>query len=438
VSLNRDKQLLSQGFERISVQSVALPHTVWKLDFDVEFDRPLTLAEETILRVVDGGITDPPQIAGLMGLDEGVIVPGTIVNLLRSGSLGHADALGVTPLGRQRLTDLRTRASRSYTEVEVRHDPYANLFRWKFDATELKGQDVKGGGYHVLPSTHELTSLEVELRHEEIQDLLNKFGLPFSNDDGKGVQRDIVRLKAVHAYAAWRPAELEVWYHRERDDWQWRVLYQGGEDRTISECLREMQQEGVDIIKLDERPALTAASSPAVAQVQQLVESVAAAPLSVIIQTEQHREALRDAILAARRELLVVSPWVTTSAVDEEMLGWFGKALDRNKDLRIVVGYGIDKEAGKADWKSRDQRDAIRRLNILGQRHKGRLRTEEIGCTHEKIVICDQKFAIVTSFNWLSFNPRPGKGIRRETGTRVEDLAAVAELRRTLAQALRL
>ena len=72
---------------------------------------------------------------------------------------------------------------------------------------------------------------------------------------------------------------------------------------------------------------------------------------------------------------------------------------------------------------------------ILGIRWSA-IRTVEIGNTHEKLVITDGRAAIVTSFNWLSFNPRPGRGMRRETGIRIDEREEVQRLRGALAAAL--
>lgn len=440
MSLDREKELIEGGYERVRVASVMLPHTVWKLDIDIEFDRPLTLAEETVLRLVAAGVPDPEAIARLMGVDEGVIVAATIVNLLRRGLLGQVDVLTVMPLGRQALSDQRLRASKSYTDVEVRHDPYGDVFLWGFDGQELKdARDVKNLGHHVLPAPQELPALDVDRRHEEVQTLLNRFGFPFDSPEVRKnkVQRDIVRLRARHGYPAWRPAELGVWYHADRDDWQWVLRYFAGEERAVSEVLRKMQADGAEILPLDDR-VKEPVSTPVTDQVKRAADSVRQSPRSQIIQTDQHRAALKEAILDARRELVVVSPWLTTAAVDGELESWFRQALDTNRELRIVIGYGIEPETGKGDWKSRDQRSALARLNQVGLRYRGRLRTEEIGFTHEKVVICDRRYAIITSFNWLSFKPQPNKGVRREIGTRVEDKTAVEELRGSLAPILRL
>lgn len=438
MSLDRARQLIAEGFERVKVQSVALPHTVWKVTLEVEFDRPLALAEETVLRLVSAGVHGPGEITRLMGLDTGVIVPATIVNLLQRQLLGQVDRLEIMPLGRQALADQRTRQSKSY-DVELRHDPYSNTFLWGFDGAEIKSsKEVRAMGLHVLPLPVELAQLDVEVRHAEVQQLLERFGLPFEDRDdsqkGRGrVQRDIIRMTANGSYQAWRQAELEVWHSIERDEWEWRLLYGGGEDRKISAALRTLQQEGLEILPLEDRPR-----EVAVSEVGQVVHDAieAARPRSKVIETEQHREALREAIEEARNELIIVSPWLTTAAVDGELTSWLDRALQRNRALRIFIGYGIEPDKGKSDWKARDQRDALRRLNQLGQRHRGRLKTIEIGNTHEKLVISDGRSAIVTSFNWLSFNPRPGKGVRREMGFRMDEVEEVRRLRSSLSDVM--
>jgi hypothetical protein len=119
--------------------------------------------------------------------------------------------------------------------------------------------------------------------------------------------------------------------------------------------------------------------------------------------------------------------WLLSSAVSETL-----------RSVAATSRYGIEPDTGKSDRKARDQRDALKRLHQISERDRGRLRPIEIGYTHEKVVICDRRYAIITSFNWLSFNPRPGKGVRREIGTRVAERAAVEELRASLRDVLQL
>jgi hypothetical protein len=438
MSLDRARQLVAEGFERVKIQAVALPHTVWKVTLEVEFDRPLTLSEETVLRLVSAGVHDPSEMTRLMGLDAGVIVPATIVNLLQRQLLGQVERLEIMPLGRQSLADQRTRQSKTY-EMELRHDPYTNSFVWNFDGPELKDSKlVRSMGLHVLPNAMELAPLDVEVRHAEVQNLLNRFGLPFEDRDTpkgqKRLQRDIVRMTANSSYQAWRQADLEVWHSAERGEWDWRLLYGGGENREISTALRTLQQDGVEILPLDNAPREVAVSEVGEA-IHRVIE--VARPRSKLLKTEEHRSALRELIESSQREIIIVSPWLTTAAVDGELVAWLERALQSYRDLSIVIGYGIEQDDGrKNDRKAMDQRDALHQLNKIGQRYKGRLRTFEIGNTHEKVVISDGRSAIVSSFNWLSFNPRPGKGVRRERGILVDEREEVTRLRVELAGVL--
>ena len=204
----------------------------------------------------------------------------------------------------------------------------------------------------------------------------------------------------------------------------------------VSAKLAELESTGMDIIPLEEREEL--AVGPAAGEVHEAAKSAQKSGRSSVINTEEHREALREAILDARRELIIISPWLRTAAVDWELIRWLRTALDRRRALQVAIGYGIGgDDARRHDWTARDQQSALRRLHQVGSRSRGRLRVVEIGNTHEKVVVCDDRYAIISSFNWLSFNPRPGKGIRRETGVRVDDRNEVAriktELRRVLA-----
>lgn len=437
MSLDRSLQLTNDGFERVSVHAVALPHTIWKLKLDIEYDRAITLAEETVLRLVDAGVHEPAEIGRLMGLDPGVIVPATIVGLLHRQLLGQTDRLELMPLGRRAINEAQVKQVAT-CDVEVRHDPYTDRFLWRYEEGEIKDRKaVRAMGLHALPLPLEIRPLDVEVRHGEVQALLDRFGLPFSLREeapkvGK-VQRDIIRMSATGSYQAWRRADLEVWYHAERGEWGWRLLYRGGEDNEISEALRRLQQDGVEILPLEERPRAVEVSAVGEA-VHRTVE--AARPLSRVLRAEEHRAALEAALAEAREELIIVSPWLTTTAVDAELQGWLERALERERALQIIVGYGIEREAGRDDRKAYDQREALRRLNLLGQRFHSRLRTVEIGNTHEKLVIVDRAYAIVTSFNWLSFKPRPGRGVRRETGIRVDAPQEVSKLRSSLGRAL--
>ncbi|MBI3723617.1 hypothetical protein HY251_06645 [bacterium] len=145
MSGERVAQLVAEGFELIETFRVGLPHFVWRVDIDIEFDRELRLVEETVLKLVAADLGDPARIAALMGLDDGRIVPTTVVDLLRKGAVSHRDGrFGLTPMGSNILERAATRETARLDAVELRHDPYRNELRWSFDETDAAPAQVVG------------------------------------------------------------------------------------------------------------------------------------------------------------------------------------------------------------------------------------------------------------------------------------------------------
>ncbi len=80
---DRSAELAGEGFERRVTIPAALAHWIWTVDLLFEQDRRLRLVDETVLRLVGAGVSDPDRIAELMGLSESEIIPGAIANLMR-------------------------------------------------------------------------------------------------------------------------------------------------------------------------------------------------------------------------------------------------------------------------------------------------------------------------------------------------------------------
>ena len=159
----------ADGFELIRCEEVA-PHTIWKLDLDIEVDRRLRLAEETVMRLVEAGVGVPSQIEALMGLDHEVIVPSTVARLMQRGLIAHEGALTLTPLGRTSLANGVARETRKYTNVKLRHDRYGNRFLWNFDEPEEKDyRRLRDAETYVLPAPPKLRQTDMNLRSNEVQ-----------------------------------------------------------------------------------------------------------------------------------------------------------------------------------------------------------------------------------------------------------------------------
>lgn len=436
--------LLSEGFRHIATRPVAIPHHVWKVEIDIEYDRRLLVVEEALLKLVSAGVSEPALLQRLLGLQDEPIVPKYLAELMRNGLLAAIeDRLVVTTLGKRAMQEDLARERRTCT-VDFRHDPYRDEFLWEFEeGIELKDKDLEPAGLVALPRPDGLSHAQVQVRLPELQEMVERDGLPFEDrkkSRGERTRRpEVLCVRPDKAYVAYRSAELEIW-HRDvgTQEWRWRLIMAGGVVGEATEKLQKMEADGQQILPVEDLDRFK--PGPKAEELQTALREVSQIALPAILDTADHRPALEQAIKDATRNLLIISPWIRPAAVDREMLDWFRKGMEKNKELRITIGYGIDDEEqerrGQGTRKAKEQEEAISRLHKVSQEFRGRLRLVKIGNTHQKIVVVDDRYAIVTSFNFLSFKPRPGKAVRQETGYRMTVEAQVQALRGRLLKIL--
>ena len=152
--------------------------------------------------------------------------------------------------------------------------------------------------------------------------------------------------------------------------------------------------------------------------------------------TEEHRPWLMRALREAEEEVLIISPWINAHTVDNELSTLIYDALKR--DVRICVGHGISGryKSEEDERKERNARYVIDRLRGFTRGRERLLNFYRVDATHQKIVICDRKFAITGSFNWLSYRGDKDDGYRRETSVVLRDPQAVEHLAQTVFDAL--
>ena len=134
-----------------------------------------------------------------------------------------------------------------------------------------------------------------------------------------------------------------------------------------------------------------------------------------LINTYEHRPILIRALNEAKKQVVIVSPWIKETATDFELRCAIQKAMERK--VKVVICYGISKKI---------ESDVDYAVNLLKKLKEDKtygkyLSLVLLGNTHEKVLICDEVFTVVTSFNWLSFKGDKNRGFRQETGTYVED-----------------
>ena len=167
-------------------------------------------------------------------------------------------------------------------------------------------------------------------------------------------------------------------------------------------------------------------------------EVVVAKPSAPEVETMQtllcheHPPFLKKALLSAKRRLVIVSPWIRDSVIDWPFIASLEALL--KSGVEVYIGYGIEKADGngkrnaakdKPDITPRAEKD----LRELANRYK-HFHFVHVGNTHRKSLVCDDQFAVVTSFNWLSYkgdsqgSPRDERGIVFRKKHHVERLVA--------------
>ena len=115
---------------------------------------------------------------------------------------------------------------------------------------------------------------------------------------------------------------------------------------------------------------------------------------------EQHRKELERAIQDARREIIVLSGWVSGYVIDQRFISRLSEKL--GKGVRVYFGYGWQDSGGRHVVRQ-SAMEALRRLQHLQAKYPGLLTLVELA-NHEKTLVKDDEYVIYGSNNWLSNN----------------------------------
>lgn len=122
-----------------------------------------------------------------------------------------------------------------------------------------------------------------------------------------------------------------------------------------------------------------------------------------ILKTGEHRPLLLRAIDTAAVEITIVSAFITPEAFDREIRRQLFQALKREVRVRIAWGLGATGRGREVERKRTRGQAALAPL-VDSARKAGlaHLLTVKRTETHQKFILCDDKFVAQGSFNWLS------------------------------------
>lgn len=180
----------------------------------------------------------------------------------------------------------------------------------------------------------------------------------------------------------------------------------------VDEQLRSAERDAAAAPEASETRQQVASLSAELARIRAELEKAERERDSVRrIDMGEHRRLLLEGLRSASKRVIIVSPWIRQQAFNGEFRQAVARAVRRG--AHVVIGWGYPEDL---DTYKREQTESlIRRMRDEAPKGgRGRLDIVEHGNTHEKVLIVDHEFMVVTSFNWLSFRGEWGQ--REEAG----------------------
>lgn len=449
----------------------------------------LSYLAQNILRAVDLGFVRMPDIAYVLGLDEddlaragAELLGATLVEQFAVGVANRRD-LRLTPKGKEHLRlhlDLTVPEKRSYT---LHYSPLSKVLLPQQDKT-LSTPDVRRNAEFALPSDGRSPGVS-DLKLEDVKNVLSDSDkVDFEVTSVVGIERCYLEyVPAVRGF---------VLRDKQTGEERIELFRGSNHLKAESASLAQLKAEGGVVVPVDaqlaqsgevdlkglvgERSARLIAKQIAVdeqifvkqqdlefrrellrstqdvrdiealqhrlgdiereladaqCEKQRLLdyfEKYKKEDSPTLIATESHRDILKQALKEAKVQLSIICPWMTRRAVDAELVALFRDCLIRG--VIVKLGWGMPNATPQELDRNRSIVDSIGRdLRVgLTKDQVSRLTIDEIGWTHEKLLLCDSTFGVVTSFNWLSYRGDSDAQIRRETGVVLRSPGAMAEL----------
>lgn len=129
----------------------------------------------------------------------------------------------------------------------------------------------------------------------------------------------------------------------------------------------------------------------------------------------EHVPLLTSALNEAKERLVISSPWVRRTVVNNEFMSSIRKALGRG--ISVYIGIALQEQDGHATkWDNAALADLHKLEKSSPQFHVFNVRS-----TDARLLIVDRDYFVASTFSWLSHKGDPRKPFREEVGTLVTD-----------------
>jgi len=141
-----------------------------------------------------------------------------------------------------------------------------------------------------------------------------------------------------------------------------------------------------------------------------------------VLNASKHWEYLHKALNEAENQVMLASPFIGSNVIDREFLSNLECSLKRDVTVYILHGALQTSKGTQQNYFS-----IVGELEKLAISYKNFI-LREIPGFHSKLIVCDDKFAVMTSLNLLSFRAYNNRQESSEIGLVVSDKETVATL----------
>ncbi|MBE9253871.1 hypothetical protein IQ217_08440 [Synechocystis salina LEGE 00031] len=445
----------------IECQPVGYPYYILSLDLTYLRDRNLELLEEFTMKCIDKGLNNIEEISNFLGL--GSHITEKIVSGLISGDQNlitrNENQLTLTQEGLDALQKQTVLALNSDTRtfyLDALNGKLTDYFNFNnFDDKKYPNSSIKKN----IKKPRKGNIQDLIKHYEEIEKSLQ--------DTNSSNHVELVQVNSIEkVYIQWHEILLVLYKTNPNDqEIEYETFSRGNIQKGYRETIQELKAEGknvlssifdnegesgilnesfseiieniqdedikqieqinVKITSLNENKAdsssktLTQKLNEDQRKLQQELQTIKdKTRISEVIHTCEIREYLFTALQQAQKRLMIVSPWIKGKVVDNNFLFSLEQTLKRKVVVYIIYGIkGSDNQNSR--W-------AIKQLENLMANHKN-LNFSKTQNSHRKQLICDDIFAIVTSFNFLSFRADPNLTYRDEFGVVLRDKQTIED-----------
>lgn len=445
----------------------------------MEKEKPLSVLQEFILKFTAEGIDNIREICGFLGVNMTAV--STAVAEMQKINLIVVDIndmrIKLTEKGRESL-----RAVKTITPEEVEYQICMDSFTGNIYIDSLNKynkKDVKRFELVAVPPFIETPTLS-NLKFEDVKAAIDKFRRNnyYSKDKLEGNLLDIAELDKV--YTEYNKVYVLVFLNNKTGDIELRVFEKQTRRQEYENILLQMYNKHTRIFELDQKEDIddvkensfydilsddikndVASYTNRAVEIDKEIEQLKSQLSEItnqsegsedentrfqiheiqqqiderederegatkILSTYDHRPLLIKALNEAHNSVIIVSPWIKRGGLNNEILSLIRSAV--NRGINITIGYGISQKKDSDKW-------VLEELNkIAKNKNKGKLQIVALNNTHEKVLIMDNKFLVITSFNWLSFGGDPKRGFRQETGIYTESIESILDMKADLSK----